>query len=239
MKAILNFFQIHREMIFGDPPIMIQDMFRITPKAFDPIDMSVGSAGHQGEGVLDRRMSPIPFSRLVTAKSIREIHRAVPGRGLTMLHQFLRADRLDHLGLHPSLPLQEPKHDAFARRSAPQVSFAPATEIGLSPFALSLQFARFQFCNMIQRFAHPVIDTGDDFHVRPQVRTQPIGRLPLREALPDPNCPATPPKVLAFPTAPNISHSLVGYKALERSRRKYTYGPAKSWPHDSKPTFVP
>jgi len=142
-----------------------------------------------------------------------------------MLHQFLRADRLDHLA--PARALQEPEHDAFARRSSPPFSFAPSPELGFIPFDLSLQSARFQFCDMIQRFAPPVIDTGDDFYVQPQVLTQPIGRLPSREALPDPNCPAQQPKALAFPTAAIFHIASSGMKHLKGATENALTAPQK------------
>lgn len=39
IKTILDFFEVHWKMIFRDTPVVIQDMFGVTPKSFDPIDM--------------------------------------------------------------------------------------------------------------------------------------------------------------------------------------------------------
>ena len=61
MKAILNFLQIQREMIFGDAPILIQDMFRMTPKTFNAIDEVVCSLRHQGFCMIHRMMFAVAF----------------------------------------------------------------------------------------------------------------------------------------------------------------------------------
>ncbi len=42
IKAILRLFKIHREMIFGNSPIIIQNMLRKTPKPLDAIDIIPG-----------------------------------------------------------------------------------------------------------------------------------------------------------------------------------------------------
>ena len=68
---------------------------------------------------------------------------------------------------------------------------------------------------MIQRFAHAVIDAGDDFQVQAQILAQPIGGLPLREAWQDPDLPAQPPEALAFATAPTFHVAAAGVQDLK------------------------
>ena len=132
-----------------------------------------------------------------------------------MLHQFLRTDRLDDFRINAAFPLQEPEDDAFARGGAAPLAFAPAAEIGLIEFDLSFQFPRFQLGHMIQRFAHAVIDAGDDFHVQAQILAQPIGGLQLIEALQDPDLAAHPPEAFAFPTAPTFHIAAAGVQDLK------------------------
>ena len=84
------------------------------------------------------------------------------------------------------------------------MAFALASERGLIEFALPLQFARFQFGDMIQRFPYAVIDAGHDFDSQAQILAQPLGGLPLREAWQDADLPAQSPEALAFPTAPTL-----------------------------------
>ena len=48
IKAILYLLQIHGEMVFGDPAILIQNMFGITPKPFNAIDVILRPPAHQG-----------------------------------------------------------------------------------------------------------------------------------------------------------------------------------------------
>jgi hypothetical protein len=95
------------------------------------------------------------------------------------------------------------------------LAFAPATEIGLIEFDLALQFAGFQFSDMLQRFAHTVIDAGDDFQVQAQILAQPIGGLQLIKALQDPDLPAQPPEALAFPATPTFHVAAAGVQDLK------------------------
>ena len=68
---------------------------------------------------------------------------------------------------------------------------------------------------MIQRFAHPVIDAGHDFHIQAQILAQPIGGLQLIEALQDPDLPAQSPEALAFATAPTFHIAAVRMQHLK------------------------
>ena len=47
IKTILDFLQVHWEMVLRDAAILIQNMFRITPKAFNTIDIILPPPGHQ------------------------------------------------------------------------------------------------------------------------------------------------------------------------------------------------
>ena len=60
-EALLDFFQIHGEMILRDAAILLQDRFGITPKAFNAIDVVLRAAGHQRFRMIDRLRMPIAF----------------------------------------------------------------------------------------------------------------------------------------------------------------------------------
>ena len=88
VEAIFDFFQVHRKMVFGHAPIMIQNMFRVTPKAFNPINMVFDPATtDEGFGMIDRMMFPVPFQGLITPKGVCVIDRPFPGLGLDMSHE--------------------------------------------------------------------------------------------------------------------------------------------------------
>ena len=36
---ILHLFKIHREMILGNPAVVVQNMLGVAPKSFNPVDM--------------------------------------------------------------------------------------------------------------------------------------------------------------------------------------------------------
>ena len=45
--SVLHFFKIHREMIFGNSSVIVQDMFRKTPKSFNAVDVIFGTLVNQ------------------------------------------------------------------------------------------------------------------------------------------------------------------------------------------------
>lgn len=48
IKSAFDVFQIHREMVFGDTPIVRQNMFGRTPESFNPIKVNLpASTAHK------------------------------------------------------------------------------------------------------------------------------------------------------------------------------------------------
>ena len=39
IESVLHFFKIHRKVIPGNPPVIVQNMLRITPKTLNAVDM--------------------------------------------------------------------------------------------------------------------------------------------------------------------------------------------------------
>ena len=39
IKPVLDLFKIHRKMIFGNPSVIVQDVFGKTPKSFNAVDV--------------------------------------------------------------------------------------------------------------------------------------------------------------------------------------------------------
>ena len=48
IEPILHLLKIHRKMILGNTPIIVQDMLRKTPKAFNAVTVILGSFIDQG-----------------------------------------------------------------------------------------------------------------------------------------------------------------------------------------------
>ncbi len=101
-------------MILGHAPIIVQNMLGERPEPFDPVDMVLGSTIHEPLTVIDRVMFAVAPQRLIATKGIRVIDGPFAGGGLNMRHAGVRRHVLDDLGIDPSIPLQQPKHDTFA-----------------------------------------------------------------------------------------------------------------------------
>ncbi len=87
-------------MIFGNTTILIENMVRILPKSFDPVNVLAGlSPTHECLRMIDRMMFPIPFQGLVAPKGIGVIDRPLQGFRLDMSHELLGAYRLDDYGV--------------------------------------------------------------------------------------------------------------------------------------------
>ena len=183
--TVFDFFQIHWKVIPRYAPIVVQNVFSITPKSFNAVDMVFGLFIHKIFGMIHHQMFSITLQRLISAKCIGEIYRSLAGICLDVGHQRLCRDRLDDLGVHPAISLQQAEYNAFASRSTATLSPADTTEIGLVQFDLVGQFGTFQFCGMKQRNAQPLIDPGDRFGVQAQITGQSIGRLLLVKPLQD------------------------------------------------------
>ena len=215
-------------MIFGDAAIVIQNMFRITPKALNPINMIVGSSPTDERlGMIDRMMFAIPFQGLVAPKGIGIVNRAFPRLGLDMPHQFVGTDRLDHFGIDPVFPLQKPKHDAFpgGRSATFALPFAP--KVSFVQFDLAFEFATFQLGQMEQGFPQSLVHPRDDFDINAQILSQPIRRLQLVEALEDHNLPSQTVQTFALPTELAFYVPATGVNNLKGSTKNILTAPQK------------
>ncbi len=129
VKPILDFFQVHREMILRDSPIVIKNMFGKTPKAFNAVDVIPCATINERLGVIDLMMLAISFQRLIAAKAISVINRTFSGLGADVLHQLRCADRLDDFGVNTPFALKQPENEALTGSTAPSLSFAATTEV--------------------------------------------------------------------------------------------------------------
>jgi hypothetical protein len=215
-------------MIFGDASIMIQNMFGIAPKAFDPIDMIFDfPPAHEHFGMVDRMMFAIPFQGAIPPKGIGVIHRPFSRFGLDMAHEFVGTDRFDHFGVNAVFPLQEPKHDAFTSRRSPTFSLSFAPKVRFIQLNLPLEFAALQLGQMVQRFSQALIHPSDDFDIDPQVLGQPIGRLQLVEALENHHLPSQTTQTFALPTELTFHVPATGMDNLKGSTKNTLPAPQK------------
>ena len=215
-------------MILGDAAVVIQNVFGITPKAFDPIDMIFDfPPAYERFGMVDRMMFPIPFQGLVAPKGIGIVDRPFPRLGLDMPHEFLRADRLHHFGVDAVFPLQEPKDDAFARGRSSSFALPFPAKVSFVQFDLPFEFAPFQLSQMEQGFPQALVHPRDDFDIHAQVLCQPISRLQLIEPLQNRNLATQPTQTFAFATELAFHIAATGVQDLKGATENTLAAPQK------------
>ena len=79
IKAILNFLKVHRDMIFGNSPVIVQNVFGITSKPFNAVDV-VSTSVAKGFPVVQAMMLAPASQRIVAAKGVRVVDRVIPNR---------------------------------------------------------------------------------------------------------------------------------------------------------------
>src|SRR5450759_94706 len=146
--TVFDFFQIHWEMIPRYASIVVQNMFSITPKSFDAVDMVFGFFINKVFGVIDYQMFTKSLQRLIPTKRIGVVDRTLTGMRLDMSHQSLSRDRLHDFGVNPSISLQQAKYDTFASRSTTPLPLTDSAKIGLIQLDLTGQLGTLQFSGM-------------------------------------------------------------------------------------------
>ena len=200
IEPVLDLFKIHREMILGNPSVVVQDMFCKTPKSLNAVDMILAAVGKGLAVVQPVVFSPAP-ERVVAPKRIRVVDRSFSRMLPDMGHELIGRDLLHDLCVYPAVPFQEAKYNAFPGGASSALSLPPAAEVGLVKFNLALQLARFKLCNMVDRLTQALVDASDRLVVQAKVACHAIGGLLLVEAGEDRNFTAQLFQRLLFSTA--------------------------------------
>ena len=79
-------------MVPRNPSVVVQNMFSITPKPLNAINVVLGSLIDKFLGVIDHQMLTKALQRLIAAKGIRIVNRALAGMVLDMGHEGPRRD---------------------------------------------------------------------------------------------------------------------------------------------------
>src|SRR3989344_3164648 len=201
IKPIFHLFKIHGKMVFGNTPVIVQNMLSVTPKSFNAVNV-VLAAVDQGLSVVQPVMLAPALEGVVAAESVRVVDRPFSGALPDMGHKFIGGHLFHHLGVYPAVPLQKAQNNAFPGSASAASALPAAAEIALIYLNLALQFARFQLRHMVDRFAQPLIDAGHHLIIQGQVAGDAIGRLLLVEAGDNADLFAQPLQRLLFSTAP-------------------------------------
>ena len=187
IESVLHFLKIHRKMIFGNPAVVVQNMFRKTPKTLNAVDMIFRLSINEHFGMVHTVMLPETLQRVVAPKRVRVVDRAFSRFLPDDRHQLVLADVLNDFRIHAPIALQKAKYDAFASRSSSSLALASAAEICLVEFNLAFQFLSFKFRNVIDRFAESLVYSAHGLVVQIEVMSKTIRRLLFVEAADDRN----------------------------------------------------
>src|SRR3989344_3483366 len=181
IKAILHLFKIHRKVIFGNSPVIVQHMLRKTPKTLNAVDMILASVG-KCFAVVQVVVLAEAMERIVTPKRIRVIHRALSGMFSDMRHQFLCGYLFNHFGIYPTVSLQKPQQNAFSGRSSTSLTLSSSSKVRFVNLNLAFQFTSFQFSHMIDCFTQLLVYSADRLIIRAKIACYSVRRLLLVEA---------------------------------------------------------
>src|SRR3989344_4204196 len=88
IKTILHFFKVHRKVIFGNTSIVVEDMFGVTPKSLNTVDMVLTMVS-KGLAVVQPMVLTNPFQGVIASKGVGVIDRSFPSMLSDMSHQFI------------------------------------------------------------------------------------------------------------------------------------------------------
>lgn len=176
IKSVLHFFKIHRKVILGNPPVIVQNMFCKTPKTLDAVDVIFPSKGKRLR-VVDSMVFTESFERVVTLERVRVIDRTLSRFLPYYGHQLIFRDMLHNPRVDPSIALQKAKNNAFTPGPSSSSSFASAAEVCLIKLDLTLQFFSFKFSDMVGRFTKSLVYSTDRLIVEIKIVREAICRL--------------------------------------------------------------
>jgi hypothetical protein len=185
IKSILHLSKIHRKVVLGNAPIIVQNMFRKTPKTFDAVDVIFGTFVDEVFSMLHRMMLAQAFERIVAPEFVGKVHRSLsrffPDDG----HEVFRRDAFHDPRIDPSVALQKAQNDVFAFRSSSSLALSFAAEIAFVKFDLARHFLSLQFGDVIDRLSHFLVHASHRLIVEAEIACHSICRLLLVEPFDD------------------------------------------------------
>lgn len=206
-------------MVPRNTSVVVQNMLSITPKPLNAVNVVLGSLIDKFLGVIDHQMLTKALQRLITAKGVRIVNRALAGMVLDMGHEGLRRDRLHHLRIDPAVPLQQAKNDAFASSTTAALPLPCTPKVGLIHLNLTRELGAFQFCRMKEHHPQPLIHPGNGLGIQAQITGQSIGRLLLIKALQDGNLAAQLREAFLFTAKHAFNIATRGLYRLKRTTK--------------------
>ena len=180
-------------MVPRNTSVVVQNMFSITPKTLNAVNVVLGSFIDkllELLGVINHQMFTKALQGLIAPKSVRIVDRALAGMFLNMGQKAPRRDRLHYLSIDPAIALQKAKNDTLASRTTAALPLPSTPKVRLIHLNLARELSAFQFCRMEQNHPQSLIHPGNGLGIQAQITRQSISRLLLVKALQDGNLAA-------------------------------------------------
>ena len=182
IKTILDLFKIHGKVVFGNPSVIIQDMFSKTPESFNAVNVVFGVPVNKFLVVAQGVVFAQALQGIVAPESVGVVNSSFSSLLPYDRHQFLFGDVLHHPRINLAVPFQKPKYDVFASRAPSPLALPPAAEVALVHLHLAVQFAALKLGHVVDHLAQTLIEAGDRLVVKAKVVSETISRLLLIKA---------------------------------------------------------
>src|SRR3989338_8747628 len=122
IEPVFHLFKIHRKMIFGNSPVIVQNMFGKTPKPLDAVNVILGAFVDHTFVVRNGVMLAETFQGIVASELVGVVDRSFSRFLPDDIHQFFGRYSLDNSRVDSAFALQKPEYNTFALGSASALS---------------------------------------------------------------------------------------------------------------------
>ena len=206
-------------MVPRNTSVVVQNMFSITPKTLNAINVVLGSLIDKLLGVINHQMLTKALQGLIAPKGIRIVDRTLTGMVLNMGQKGLRRDRLHHLGIDPAIALQQAKDDAFASRTSASLTLPNAPKVRLIHLNLTRELGAFEFCRMKEHHPQSLVHPSDGLGIQAQITGQAVRWLLLIKTLQDGNLTAQLSKAFLLAAEHAFNIATRGFNRLKRTTK--------------------
>ena len=187
VESVFHFLKIHRKMIFGNSPVIVQNVFSKTPKTLNAVNMILRLLIDQRFRVIQGMMLSQALQRVVASEGIGVVNRTLPRFLSDNRHKLIGRHMLHNPRVYLPIPFQKPKYDVFALGPTSALALASAAEVAFVHFDLAVQSAALKLGYVVDRFTETLIDAGDRLIIKSKIVREAVGRLLLVKSLHDAN----------------------------------------------------
>jgi hypothetical protein len=182
VESVLHLLKIHRKVVFGNSPVIVENMLGERPESLNAIDMIFGLLVDQVFRVINGEMFAKPFKRIIATKGIGVVDRAFLGFLPDDTHKLIGRDSFNHSGVNLAITLQEAKNNVFPSRSSSTLALTSAAKVALVHLHLTFETATFKLGYVIDRFTQSLVDASDSLVIKSKIVRKAVSRLLLIKA---------------------------------------------------------